>query len=553
MKALPSILLFSLLLAAAVFLAAGLRPAAPVAGFDLQSFGRLPVMHDGRVKPMESMARADLLAISSRQSVSTTGGGISAVQWMLDVMAQQEPGQGYEVFRIDQPDVRDLLGLPQQARVRFAFGEFSTRMQGLEDQVRQASDTPERDRDAFQNALLDLAQKVETYMGLRLAFGYLPVAPARPDADWQTLEQAQKQGQTPGQLSAEQAFFPEMVASYAAHNPDAFNRAVAGYHQYLHEHLPQVQRRASLESLYVRSAIFYRCIILYLGALVLACASWLAWPRLARWSLALVLLTLVAHTAALATRVYIHGRPPVTDLYSSAVFIGWFGVVLAVILELLFGAGLGAAAAGLIGALTLIIAHNLVTGDTMRVMSAVLDSNFWLSTHVICITIGYASTFLAGLLGTLYIFLALFGRSLDQAPQRHLPRMVYGIVCFALIFSFVGTVSGGIWADQSWGRFWGWDPKENGALLIVIWNALILHARLARMVRDRGLAVLTVGGNIVTSWSWFGTNMLGIGLHSYGFMASAMVWLIAFMVSQMLIISLGLLPLPCWRTTSETA
>ena len=126
--------------------------------------------------------------------------------------------------------------------------------------------------------------------------------------------------------------------------------------------------------------------------------------------------------------------------------------------------------------------------------------------------------------------------------------MVYGIVCFATLFSFVGTVLGGIWADQSWGRFWGWDPKENGALLIVIWNALILHARWGDLVRDRGIMNLAVFGNIVTSFSWFGVNMLGIGLHSYGFMDAAFKWLMIFIGSQVFIIALGLLPLSLWRS-----
>ena len=106
--------------------------------------------------------------------------------------------------------------------------------------------------------------------------------------------------------------------------------------------------------------------------------------------------------------------------------------------------------------------------------------------------------------------------------------MVYGIVCFATLFSFVGTVLGGIWADQSWGRFWGWDPKENGALLIVLWNAIILHARWGGLVRERGLMNLAIFGNIVTAFSWFGVNMLGIGLHSYGFMDAAFKWLMLF-------------------------
>jgi len=129
-----------------------------------------------------------------------------------------------------------------------------------------------------------------------------------------------------------------------------------------------------------------------------------------------------------------------------------------------------------------------------------------------------------------------------------LTKMVYAIVCFATLFSFTGTVLGGIWADQSWGRFWGWDPKENGALLIVIWNAIILHARWGGLVRDRGIMNLAVFGNIVTSFSWFGVNMLGIGLHSYGFMEAAFNWLMLFIATQVIIIILGLLPSRFWRS-----
>src|SRR5205823_14436741 len=124
---------------------------------------------------------------------------------------------------------------------------------------------------------------------------------------------------------------------------------------------------------------------------------------------------------------------------------------------------------------------------------------------------------------------------------KALAKMVYGIVCFATLFSFVGTVLGGIWADQSWGRFWGWDPKENGALLIVLWNALILHARWGGYVRERGIMTMAIFGNVVTSLSWFGVNMLGIGLHSYGFMDRAVWALAVFIASQFLLMALSLL------------
>ena len=177
-----------------------------------------------------------------------------------------------------------------------------------------------------------------------------------------------------------------------------------------------------------------------------------------------------------------------------------------------------------------------------------LDTNLWLATHVVCITLGYASTFLAGTLAAVYVVRGVATPSLDADLRKSLARMVYGIVCFAMFFSFVGTILGGIWADQSWGRFWGWDPKENGAILIVLWNALILHARWSGMVRERGMVLLAVFGNVVTSWSWFGTNMLGIGLHSYGFMDAAVPWLVGFDLLQVALIGVGLVPLKLWRS-----
>jgi len=129
--------------------------------------------------------------------------------------------------------------------------------------------------------------------------------------------------------------------------------------------------------------------------------------------------------------------------------------------------------------------------------------------------------------------------------------MIYGVVCFAIFFSFVGTVLGGLWADDSWGRFWGWDPKENGALMIVLWNALVLHARWDKMVGDRGLAVLALGGNIVTAWSWFGVNQLGIGLHSYGFTSGVVRALMTFGVYMLVCSAFGALPLSWWWSRAK--
>jgi cytochrome c biogenesis factor len=122
------------------------------------------------------------------------------------------------------------------------------------------------------------------------------------------------------------------------------------------------------------------------------------------------------------------------------------------------------------------------------------------------------------------------------------------MLCVTLFLSLVGTVLGGIWANYSWGRFWGWDPKENGALLIVLWCALILHARWGGFIRQRGIMAMAIFGNAITAFSWFGVNMLGVGLHSYGFMDKAFPWLVGFVVAQVVFVLLTRLPAKCWRS-----
>ncbi len=186
----------------------------------------------------------------------------------------------------------------------------------------------------------------------------------------------------------------------------------------------------------------------------------------------------------------------------------------------------------------------------MEMMRAVLDSNFWLATHVVTITIGYSGTFLAGAIAIGYALRKhlVTRASTPETATRPALGMAYGIICFALFFSFVGTVLGGIWADQSWGRFWGWDPKENGALLIVLWNAIILHARWGGYVRERGIMVMAIFGNVITGLSWFGVNMLGVGLHSYGFMDKAFWALTAFIAAQLVLMGICYAPARFWSS-----
>lgn len=341
--------------------------------------------------------------------------------------------------------------------------------------------------------------------------------------------------------------FPEVVIDYmklmlAYRQMDdaAFNATLAKMHAELD---PAVnKRKIDFEVFFNHFEPFYVSSVLYVLVFLMVCVYWMGGGKVFR-NTAWVLLGLafVVHTFGLIGRMYIQGRPPVTNLYSSAIFIGWASVIIGMIMEWVHKNGMGAGVAGIVGFGTLVIAHNLgAGGDTLEMVRAVLDSNFWLSTHVVVVTMGYSAMFLMGILAIFYVLGNAFKKEgLTPQAKKSLSSMVFGTLCFATLFSFVGTMLGGIWADQSWGRFWGWDPKENGALLIVLWCAIMLHARWGRLVQDRGLMIMAIFGNIVTSWSWFGTNMLGVGLHAYGFMDRAFWALMLFVLSQFVLMGVG--------------
>ena len=187
----------------------------------------------------------------------------------------------------------------------------------------------------------------------------------------------------------------------------------------------------------------------------------------------------------------------------------------------------------MLSALSLIVAYHLsLAGDTLEVMQAVLNSNFWLATHVTTITTGYGTSLFAGLLGHVYLFQVIK----DPSNTKYLKTIngnMFGATIFALFFTLFGTILGGIWADQSWGRFWGWDPKENGALLIVMWQIMMLHMRIAGYVKPIGFALGMIMNNIVVVLAWFGVNLLSVGLHSYGFSTGIARNLVLFIVFEL--------------------
>lgn len=591
------------------------QPVAP-GDFDIPTFGKIPVLANGRIKPLDTVARNLLFIIHGRQTLRIEDGKktLEASRWLADVLFNPAVADQYQTFVIHNPDVLGLFGWQQGERKFFSYAELTPFFKQIDEQGSRSEKIESVQRSAFQTAIFNLRNSLILYQRVKNSLrpedaedfsgeltAYAKAAPAGMQAA-DRRDQKQKfdkekfdlfmQFASRYQLIAESAYilpapllqsddgthgewlsigeslmrinaiggivpvtraYALIGDAYRAGDAALFNQRVHDLSGWMTQHQPQATGRAAYEFLFNHLEPFYQSMGLYLIAFLLVCAFWLGSNQsLNRAAFLLLLVALTIHTFGLVSRMYLQERPPVTNLYSSAIFIGWGTVIIGLILERIFRDGIGSACAAIIGFTTLIIAHHLAgSGDTLEMLQAVLDTNIWLATHVVVITLGYAAMFLAGTLAILYVVRGVFTRSLTPQTAQSLARMTYGVICFATLFSFVGTVLGGIWADQSWGRFWGWDPKENGALLIVLWCAITLHARLAGMIRERGLIVMALFGNIVTSFSWFGVNMLGVGLHSYGFMEKALPWLAAFITSQLALMIIAQLPPSKWKSFSH--
>jgi ABC-type transport system involved in cytochrome c biogenesis permease subunit len=589
--------------------------------FAFSRFGQLPVVFNGRLKPMDSLARNSLLQIHETQTLDLEPWAsdwqkrptISAIRWLANVMMNPQVADDWPVFRVDNPDLIAFLKLPErdlaqhQDGEHYSWNQIAPALDAFDKEDDRVEKTESAERSAYERAVVKVHDRLELYAQLRNTIqpqdtqnwkqeladyeGLIPsgvaavraqqvgktynqqvfnaflaelqrfdymnqleppliVPPAAGSNDWKNvgtvLLQAAKGNAVPPIVEN----YAILAGSLQTHDVAGFNSALKDLRSSFVPGFDQAMARARAEVFFNQMQPFYNAMIIYVLAGLLAVLSWFNLSEgLRRSAVWLIALAFLIHTTGLVYRIILQDRPPVTNLYSSAIFIGWGACLLGMILEKFYKNGIGAVVSAGMGFITLIIAQNLaLDGDTMEMMRAVLDTNFWLATHVVAVTCGYASTFVAGFLALIYIVRGVFTRTLDADTAKSLTRMIYGIVCFATLFSFVGTVLGGIWADQSWGRFWGWDPKENGALIIVLWNALILHLRWGGMIRERGLVNCAVFGNIVTSWSWFGVNMLGIGLHSYGFTEAAFKWLMLFVLSQLGFIALGCLPLRMWKS-----
>ena len=244
------------------------------------------------------------------------------------------------------------------------------------------------------------------------------------------------------------------------------------------------------------------------------------------------IVTSVILTAMFAMRAYVAARPPMSSLYEI--------VMLVALMLMVFESGafvfckrrsytLMIPVTFMAAALLFFAKFVLEPGDTFQLIPNVLNSSVFLTVHVFAIALGFASMILSGVVAHLVLY--------RKAKQTPIFSLMYGTLVFGLVFTVLGTLLGGVWADFAWGRFWGFDPKECGALFVILWALLSLHLWAGKIVSPRVFALLNALNVIVTFLCWFGVNLLGVGLHSYGFQSDSLTWLTLFVGIDLMVIA----------------
>ncbi|PKN56966.1 MAG: hypothetical protein CVU56_13340 [Deltaproteobacteria bacterium HGW-Deltaproteobacteria-14] len=450
-----------------------------------------------------------------------------AAQQVIDL--QQSFSCLRRVLEVRDPDLAAALGVAPGGLVSYrALSRERARFAKMLE-VTAADPTSSRHR-----ALLALAQQFQQLdQDKRSALlAIIPPTGDAADSRWRSPWDVTINGGADWQMTL-MAELEEAIAAYDAADASGFAQHLGAFESGVRAHIAgpvMSESVAQLEVTYNRADLFKWSIILYILSFILLGLSWLGYQqkRLRIGAGTALALGFVLHLAGVVMRTIIMERPPVTNLYESVVFVGLIGAFVGLWIEWRRRDGIGILAGVIAGASMHFMGFSYASeGDTMGMLVAVLDSNFWLATHVLTITIGYGAVVIAAVFGHVYLIQRIL-RPGDQAKLNATIRNGVGLALVALFFAVLGTILGGIWADQSWGRFWGWDPKENGALLICLWLLILLHGRLSNIIRDLGFAVGLVLANITVATAWFGVNLLSVGLHSYGFTNSMAFGLLLF-------------------------
>ncbi|HEY5791799.1 MAG TPA: cytochrome c biogenesis protein CcsA, partial [Chthoniobacterales bacterium] len=472
------------------------------AGVDYTALDALPVQHEGRRKPFLAFAQENILLLSGKTAVAAEGRKLAAGELVTRLWLEPEKWLDHPVILVDYLPLKEAAGLAPD-RKWFSYTELMANP-GLQAFFANAA-VPGRKLEGLPKKAEEVHRRLRTFEALVNGSLYR-VAPLPAGNDWVALPAHQ----------------PEYAALRNAHESE--NAA-----EYLHaaqtlQHLlgalaPEKQPPAwkiGLEVFYQKLHPFRWAWIFYAASAILLAVTW-KYGRAPGYRIAwaLVLAGFAFQVFGFVSRILIAGRPPVTNMYESVIWVSFGAMAFALIFEAIYRSRFFILGAVPVTVFALILADSqpAALNPAISPLVAVLQSNFWLTTHVLTITLGYAAFALA--LGVAHLALGqvIFGRKLS--PE--LADYVYRAMQVGVLLLATGTVLGAVWANYSWGRFWDWDPKETWALVALLVYLFILHGRLAGRWAGFGLAVGAVLAFQSVIMAWYGVNfVLGVGLHSYG-------------------------------------
>lgn len=486
----------------------------------------IPIQHNGRVKSFDSFARQTLRLVAGKESWKKE----SAAKVIWGIALDRTKAADLEWIRLDFPELKQLLKVDAE-RHYYTLKEL-TPGYGEVARLAQASQA-KRDKDERPSALeqkgAQLLSRMHTVSLLASGdlFTLLPPEPGAASAAWRPAFDPHDPASANFEALLTSCRPAETAGSACSEHAAQWNAAVQG------TSAEAAKARIREELFYLDYHPFQWAWMLYLAGFLLLAFSGQTFPRQA--GVVLVIGGWLCHTLGLALRIIVLARPPVSNMYESMIFMNWALMLFAFIFSGLRRTAAPLAAGALVSALIEIYANLLPIDPAMDVLVPVLRSNYWLTIHVLTVVSSYGAFGLALALGHRHL---IFDRILKRwSPQdaEASAKLILRVVEFGAILIGVGTVLGGVWANESWGRFWGWDPKETWALITLLGYLVIIHLRYFKKIGPFGLAVGTIVGFQLVLFTWYGVNfVLGRGLHSYGTGSGGLSWILYYLAAQTL-------------------
>ena len=482
--------------------------------------GDIPLQDEGRIKPLDTFARNHLLAFYGKRSIKELDMG--ATDWIINLILNPENGRDQKIFNIRNPEVASSLFLDWTNEHKYSFNQITPGLSDQSSMLEMIDQKDASDRTVYEKQLYEISRNILRFEEISYlkALKFIPPSNNSESGEWLSpfdfiLKGIPANENQEAILNSLQMYLANRLAGNDLEMSSALDRyemALSTF-QGINVKVDNLKKETWMN----RVNLFYISLGLYLLSFIFLSISWMIKPILLNRVAYLLLISgTVIHGYGIFLRMQIMERPPVTTLYESVIFVSLIIMALAVLLEYFRKDGLGIFVGSVSGSVLHYVGFSYAAdGDTLGMLVAVLNSNFWLATHVTTITIGYGASLMAGCVGHLYLIQEI--RGVNSASLKSIFNNLFGITLLALFFTLFGTILGGIWADQSWGRFWGWDPKENGALLIVLWQLMMIHMRLSGLAKPKEFALGMALNNIIVALAWFGVNLLQVGLHSYGF------------------------------------